>query len=107
MNKLQVVVFGPQKTPSYYVENSISGRPNESARWYKICYGTCLRPGDGYRAPFEWQCAYMCPSNMEVYHVHDFEEIEKGQIFDRNLIELEDWVYEHCFGLREIIDEEE
>ncbi len=95
--RLQVVILGPQKQPSYVQSDG------EKARWYRICYNTSYRSGDGIHSLFEWQCAFMCPTNMEVYKTHEFEEID-WVILDRDLIELEDWIYENCAGLIEICD---
>ena len=96
---IEVVLLGPQKQPSYCYDHDF-----EQVRWYKICYNSSHRVGDGMVSTFNEQCAFGCPRNLEVYGGHSFIE-EDGCTLDNDLVSLEDWIGENCQGLMEIYDE--
>jgi hypothetical protein len=104
--RVQVVLLGPVKQPSYYRAQEWSEFEIERSRWYKICYNTDFRVGDGFKTTFDEQCAFMTQPNLEVYGAHNFES-DGNYTIDRDFVELEDWVDENCCNLMEINLEDE
>ena len=98
---VEVILLGPRKQPTYCYDRGF-----EKARWYKICYGGNHQVGDGFPALPWYQEAYMCPKQMEVYGGCNFEIIDDIPI-NRDLVEMEDWINEHCNDMMEICDEDE
>jgi hypothetical protein len=102
MNKVQLIFLGKQKQP--YYGKTDEDVENEVIKFYKVIYSGNYRVGDGVIATTTQQFAFGCSRNLEVYKIHQFEDID-GYILDNDLVSLDDYIEEHCSDLIEIYDE--